>query len=76
MLRNGTRSTIMPSGNILIRDMAAGLTAVANRDGSYRHGVKAVWERWRAVLSDHRLGEDSHQTRKTGTIPPLGTLGA
>ena len=40
------RLTELPNGLFLIRDMASGLEAVANADGSWRHGVFAVWLAW------------------------------
>ena len=63
------RTIELPNGLFLIHHQGTGLTAVANEDGSYRHGVKAIWERWRA-------SEDVGKARRTGSIPPLGTLGA
>ena len=40
------RTQNLPNGFTLIRHMASGLTALANTDGTYRHGTRNVWRLW------------------------------
>ena len=66
------RSTELANGLTLIRHIPSGLEATANPDGSYRSGVRGVWEKWMAGGGQQRPDFDWPESRHPRR--PLSTV--
>ncbi len=58
------QSRPLPNGLTLIRDLESGSEALANRDGSFRHGVRQVWKNWIVIVT-------APDNRRPSTVPYL-----